>query len=71
MNASPINMGTVDRVIRTILGLVAMWIVFYVPMSIAWLWVITIVGIVLIVTGLSGYCPAYIWLKMDTSGQKK
>lgn len=60
------NVGTLDRVIRVIAGLVVMWAVFYIPMSVAWTWALTVVGLVLIVTGLCGSCLIYTLFNIDT-----
>jgi hypothetical protein len=49
------NMGTADRVIRGILGLVLISLVFIGPKT-AWGWI----GLVPLVTSLIGWCPAYL-----------
>jgi hypothetical protein len=43
-----------------------MWAVFYIPMSVAWTWALTVVGLVLIVTGLCGSCLIYTLFNIDT-----
>ena len=48
------NVGTVDRVIRVILGVVLLALVFVGPQT-AWGWI----GVIPLVTGLLGFCPAY------------
>ena len=49
------NLGTVDRVLRLVLGLFLVSLVFWGPRSI-WGWL----GIVPILTSLMGSCPLYI-----------
>lgn len=48
------NMGTLDRAIRVIAGLILLSLVFIGPQT-PWGWI----GIVPLVTGLVGLCPAY------------
>lgn len=48
------NEGTLDRVLRVILGLVLISLVFVGPQTV-WGWV----GVVPLLTGLVGYCPLY------------
>ncbi len=60
------NVGTVDKVIRIILGLVLIALVFVGPQT-PWGWI----GIVPLVTGLIGFCPLYSVLGMNTCGTKK
>ena len=48
------NEGTIDRVVRVVLGLALLALVFVGPQS--WL---GLVGIVPLVTGLVGFCPLY------------
>jgi len=63
------NEGSLDRAARVILGIVAL--------VAAWMWlglgagavlgiVVAIVGAVLILTGLIGFCPAYRLVGMST-----
>jgi len=60
------NVGTVDKVIRIILGLVLLALVFVGPQT-PWGWI----GIIPLVTGLIGFCPLYSVLGMNTCGTKK
>ena len=60
------NVGTVDKVIRIVLGLVLIALVFVGPQT-PWGWI----GIIPLVTGLFGFCPLYSVLGMNTSGTKK
>jgi len=55
------NEGTVDRILRVILGLALISIVFAGPQT-PWGWI----GLVPLVTGLVGMCPLYAILGINT-----
>ncbi len=55
------NVGTIDRVIRVLLGLILIGLVFWGPQT-NWGWI----GIIPLVTGLIGSCPAYKLLGLST-----
>lgn len=59
------NMGTVDRTIRAILGLVLIALVFIGPQS-AWGWL----GVIPLATAVVGRCPAYSLLGIKTCKAK-
>jgi hypothetical protein len=59
------NEGTLDRVLRVILGLVLISLVFVGPQTV-WGWV----GVVPLLTGLVGYCPLYSVLGIRTCPMK-
>jgi len=48
------NVGTIDRALRVVLGLVLLSLVFFGPQT-PWGWI----GVVPLLTALVGYCPAY------------
>lgn len=50
----PINEGTLDRVLRVVVGLAIISLVFVGPQT-PWAWL----GLVPLLTGIVGYCPAY------------
>ncbi|MDD4178776.1 MAG: DUF2892 domain-containing protein [Candidatus Margulisbacteria bacterium] len=60
------NMSDVDRFVRIIIGGALMLIATYVPMSAALSAVCIVVGIVLMLTGLAGFCPLYALLNIST-----
>ncbi|NVJ67558.1 MAG: DUF2892 domain-containing protein [Gammaproteobacteria bacterium] len=60
------NEGNLDRVIRMIIGAVLISLVFIGPQSV-WGWI----GVVPLVTGLIGFCPAYKLLGINTCPVKK
>ncbi len=55
------NVGTIDRVARIVLGLVLLAMVFVGPET-PWGWI----GIIPLVTGAMGWCPAYQLLGLRT-----
>lgn len=58
---SIVNEGTVDRVIRVVVGVAVLSLVFVGPKS-PWAWL----GAVPLLTGLIGYCPLYSVLGIRT-----
>ncbi len=59
------NEGKTDRMIRVVVGLVLIGLFFAGTVG-AFGWVLLIVGIVLLVTGAIGNCPAYSLLGINT-----
>ncbi len=55
------NVGTVDRVIRVLVGLILISLVFWGPQT-NWGWI----GLIPLVTGLVGSCPAYKLFGLST-----
>jgi len=55
------NVGTVDRILRVVAGLVLIALVFVGPQT-PWGWI----GLVPLGTALIGWCPAYRLLGMNT-----
>lgn len=62
----PKNEGTLDRALRVIAGLILLSLVFVGPQT---LW--GLIGIVPLLTGLAGYCPAYSILGINTCKLKQ
>jgi hypothetical protein len=60
------NVGTLDRVIRVIVGLAMISLVFVGPKTV-WGWI----GLVPLITGLSGWCPLYALLGWRTCPLEK
>ena len=56
------NVGTIDRVLRIIVGLGLISMVFVGPQT-PWGWV----GVIPLATALLGWCPAYTLLGIKTS----
>ena len=59
------NIGTIDRTLRIVVGLVLISLAFVGPQT-AWGWV----GLVPLVTGLIGSCPLYSIFGINTCGLK-
>ena len=55
------NVGTIDRVLRIVVGLGLLGLVFLGPKT-NWGWI----GVVPLLTALVGYCPAYSLLGIRT-----
>ena len=69
-----LNVGTPDRIARLIIGVLLLvapfvtgWALFSNPL---WTWIFVIVGLVLAVTGLVRFCPAYALFNLSTSRTK-
>ncbi len=62
----PQNIGSIDRIIRIIVGLGLISLVFVGPMT-PWGWI----GIVPLATALLGWCPPYSLLGINTCGVQK
>jgi len=61
----PSNEGTVDRALRVIVGLGLVSLVFVGPQT-PWGWI----GLLPLITGLIGSCPAYTIFGMSTCSMK-
>lgn len=57
----PCNEGKIDRALRVVAGLVLIALVFTGPQT-PWGWV----GVVPLLTGIFGFCPAYTLLGINT-----
>ncbi len=57
----PTNEGALDRIIRVVAGLALISLVFIGPQTL-WGWL----GLVPLLTGLFGFCPAYALLGLNT-----
>ncbi|OGC11954.1 hypothetical protein A3K48_05695 [candidate division WOR-1 bacterium RIFOXYA12_FULL_52_29] len=51
------NQSTTERFIRIILGGGLLLVATYVPMAAILVWLLLIFGVILMLTGLAGYCP--------------
>lgn len=60
------NEGTIDRVLRVVIGLVGVSLVFVGPKT-----YLGLIGLVPLFTGLIGICPLYSILGVNTCGVKK
>jgi hypothetical protein len=62
----PKNEGTIDRVLRIIVGAILIALVFVGPQT-PWGWI----GVIPLVTGFVGWCPAYRLLGLRTCPVEK
>ena len=58
------NVGTVDRIIRVILGLVILSLLLLLHDNLRYL---GLIGLIPLVTGAIGYCPLYALFKLSTN----
>ncbi|MBX3582235.1 MAG: DUF2892 domain-containing protein [Rhizobiaceae bacterium] len=69
-----VNVGTPDRIARLVVGVLLLlapfftgWAIFANPL---WSWIFVVVGLVLTLTGLVRFCPAYSIFNLSTSGRR-
>lgn len=58
-----VNVGQIDRVLRVLVGLALLSLVFWLDGPSRWL---GLIGLVPVLTGLSGRCPGYSLLGLST-----
>jgi ABC-type polysaccharide/polyol phosphate export permease len=59
------NVGTVDRILRIVVGIILIALVFVGPHT-PWGWI----GVIPLVTGIVGFCPAYSAFGLNTCAKK-
>ncbi len=65
-----INESPLDRIIRVIAGIVLIALGLFGVASGAWLWITYILGAILLLTGIVGFCPLYRLFKFSTVKNK-
>ena len=60
------NVGSIDRAIRIIAGLALVGLAYTQTLGV-WAWI----GVIPLVTGIIGWCPAYKLVGVNTCGMKK
>lgn len=63
------NVGSTDRIVRVLIGVVALIVAFAGMLTLTWSWAVGIVGGVLLLTGVVGFCPLYRLFGARTSGK--
>ncbi|MDX5332554.1 MAG: DUF2892 domain-containing protein [Gammaproteobacteria bacterium] len=63
-----INMGSIDRIIRGIVGIVLLALIVVFPEA-TWRWW-GLIGIVPLATAIIGWCPAYTIFGMNTCAKR-
>lgn len=61
------NVGTADRIIRIVLGLILLSLLFILDGGIKY---IGLLGIVLLLTAIIGFCPLYPLFKINTKSKE-
>jgi 1,4-dihydroxy-2-naphthoate octaprenyltransferase len=70
MNIGEKNVGTIDRIVRLVIG-IAFLAGFALNMVAAPLsWLVLLVGLIALVTGIIGTCPAYSLMGINTGGKQ-
>ena len=64
------NVGMIDRVIRIIFGIILMYLLVGNMVAAPWSYLVALIGLILLVTGIVGTCPLYSILGMNTLGKK-
>lgn len=59
------NVGKIDRVSRTLVGVALLSLWFFDPSNMIWL-----IGFVPLLTGVAGFCPLYSGLRISTVPKK-
>ncbi|MHA1765796.1 MAG: YgaP family membrane protein [Promethearchaeota archaeon] len=68
------NMGSKDRIIRSIIGVILVIVGLLIGFLNAWNWipiVLFIVAGILIFTAIIGFCPLYLPMKISTADSEK
>jgi hypothetical protein len=69
MNIGEKNVGTIDRVVRIVVG-IALLAVFALNMVAApWSYLVALIGIIALVTGAVGTCALYSLIGVNTAGK--
>jgi hypothetical protein len=64
------NVGMIDRVIRILLGIVLLYIFVVNMIAAPWSYLVALIGLIMLVTGIFGTCLLYSILGMNTLGKK-
>lgn len=64
------NMGSLDRLIRTLLAVLIVILYFTGQITGLAAIVLGIVAVIFLATSLIGFCPLYVPLKISTTGRK-
>ena len=71
-NTAMVNVGVLDRIVRTFAGLILIALPFVPPSASAltglgaWIWLLPAIGVVLLATAMFRFCPAYTLLGVRT-----
>ncbi|HKI99785.1 MAG TPA: DUF2892 domain-containing protein [bacterium] len=62
------NMGTLDRLLRAVVGIVLLFVAILGSLSTLWTVITVVVAAVLVATAVAGFCPAYLPFGLRTGG---
>ena len=62
-----INVGSIDRVVRVMVGIAMLSAIFWLDGSIRWF---GLIGLVPLLTAAVGFCPLYTMLGVNTCGAR-
>ena len=62
-----VNEATWDRIIRVVAGIVLFFLGITGVAGGAWMWVAYVLGVVLLLTGITGFCPLYFLFHIGTN----
>ena len=65
------NAGTIDRVVRVVIGIVLLYAVATGMVQGIVMYVAGLLGIMMLITAALAYCPLYPVMKMDTTSKEK
>ena len=64
------NVGMIDRLVRIILGIVLIAVFVLNMVAAPWSYLVALIGLIALVTGIVGTCALYSLLGMNTLGKK-
>ncbi len=59
----------IDRVVRIVLGIILLYLFVVNMVAAPWSYLVALIGLILLVTGVVGSCPLYSMLGMNTLGK--
>jgi hypothetical protein len=65
-----LNEGPIDRIIRVVVGIALIALAALGVVGGVWMYLAYVIGAVLLVTGVVGFCPLYALLKLSTVKNK-
>lgn len=63
------NVGSIDRILRVVLGLALIAFAYFGPADISWRWV-GYLGVIPVLTAVFGMCPLYAMFDISTNSSK-
>jgi uncharacterized membrane protein HdeD (DUF308 family) len=64
------NVGMIDRVVRIVLGIVLIGVFALTMVAAPWSYLVVIIGLIALATGVFGTCALYSLIGMNTLGKK-